>query len=385
MTFHTPIQTNRYLGATSISFQNFNASLQVSKSLISKPNMPGNGVQNNHVSFRSENMESFFQKFDRTARSKLDILDFSLLCRTLFQNEYEQFYDIEEYQIKEVFEVFDKGKDGFIDHTEFAVCWERWIKTIFQPKSALLIVDVQNDFISGSLSISNCPAKHNGADIIKPINNLLNAAPRFDAVFYSLDWHPDDHISFIENVHRRPVHASSPIKAEDAHTFDTVIFDGSPPITQKLWPKHCVQNTWGAELHSDLKLVDGAVKIYKGTNPDVDSYSAFWDNNKIGETTLRQRLEEKNITDVYVCGLAYDVCVAATTIDALKLGYRTVLIEDCSRGVDLEEIKKTREVVEANHGVVVNSDKVLAMIEGEDRRPELGFKSALRLKGNLGK
>lgn len=341
-----------------------------------------NGVSHN-VSFDS-GMESFFRTFDKSGKRKLDLHEFKLLCQTLFQNANQEPYHIKEQHLKEMFDVFDSNHDGFIDQEEFAFCWNSWITTVFKPVSAFLIVDVQNDFISGSLSISKCPAKQNGADIIEPINKLLKNV-HFDAVFYSLDWHPSNHISFIDNVKQRPVHHTSSVTAENAHMFDTVIFVGSQTIEQKLWPKHCVQNSWGAELHADLNVVDGAIKIYKGTNPDVDSYSAFWDNNKIGETTLREQLERRNITDIYVCGLASDVCVGATAADALTLGYRTVLVNDCSRGVDLEAIEKTKEMVVANHGVVADSDEVEAMVRGKDRRPELGYKLALKLRENLGK
>lgn len=345
-----------------------------------------NGVSHNShkVSFDS-GMESFFRTFDKRGKSKLNLHDFKLLCQTLFQNANQESYSIEDQYLKEMFDVFDRDQNGFIDQEEFAFCWNSWITTVFKPVSAFLIVDVQNDFISGSLSINKCPAKQNGADIIEPINQLLKNV-HFDAVFYSLDWHPNNHISFIDNVNQRPVHHTSSVAAENAHIFDTITFAASPqPIEQKLWPKHCVQNSWGAELHNNLKIVDGAIKIYKGTNPDVDSYSAFWDNNKIGETTLREQLERRNITDIYLCGLAYDVCVGATAADALALGYRTILVNDCSRGVDSEAIEKTKAMVVANHGVVVDSNEVAAMVRGKDRKPELGYKLALKIRENLGK
>lgn len=92
-------------------------------------------------------------------------------------------------------------------------------------------------------------------------------------MFYSLDWHPSDHVSFVDNVKMRPIHETSPIDADSAQVFDTVVFAGPPPMKQRLWPRHCVQDSWGAELHKDLKVVDNAVKVYKGTNPEVDSYS----------------------------------------------------------------------------------------------------------------
>lgn len=161
--------------------------------------------------------------------------------------------------------------------------------------------------------------------------------------------------------------------------YDTVTFKGPPKFNQRLWPRHCVQDSWGAELHKDLKVLDNAIKIYKGTNPDVDSYSVFWDNKKLTETTLCKQLQAKGATDIYVCGLAYDVCVGATAVDALTNGYRTILIDDCSRGVDLVDIERTKARVIGHNGVIVNSSQVKAMVEGRDRRPELGYKLALEV------
>jgi nicotinamidase-related amidase len=121
------------------------------------------------------------------------------------------------------------------------------------------------------------------------------------------------------------------VTADNAQVYDTVTFAGPPPMKQRLWPRHCVQDSWGAELHKELKVGDAfgrnnlrylhlsfaflfqiaeaGIKVYKGTNPDVDSYSVFWDNKKLTDTTLQTQLRMKNCTDIYVCGLAYDVCV----------------------------------------------------------------------------
>lgn len=182
---------------------------------------------------------------------------------------------------------------------------------------------------------------------------------------------------------RREVDPSSGISREVAQVYDTVTFRGPPLLKQRLWPRHCIQDSWGAELHKDLKILDNAIKIYKGTNPAVDSYSVFWDNKKMQETTLSSQLQEKGVTDIYICGLAYDVCVGATAVDALRSGYRTILIDDCSRGVDLVDIEKTKATVIASSGVIVNSNQVKAMVEGRDRRPELGYKLAMEIKEKL--
>lgn len=124
------------------------------------------------------------------------------------------------------------------------------------------MVDVQNDFISGSLNISNCSAQHNGAEVLAPINKLQDTV-EFDSVFYSLDWHPIDHVSFIDNIKKRALHSTSPLDADNAQVYDTVVFAGPPPMKQKLWPRHCVQDSWGSELHKDLKV---SAVVVNGTN-----------------------------------------------------------------------------------------------------------------------
>lgn len=177
-------------------------------------------------------------------------------------------------------------------------------------------------------------------------------------VIYSLDWHPSDHISFIDNLKLRSLHESSSIDADSAQVFDTVIFDGTPPIKQRLWPRHCVQDSWGAELHKELKVLDNSVKIYKGTNPEVDAYSVFHDNQKICESSLSAQLKAKGITDIFVCGVAYDICVGATAIDAISSGFRTILLDDCSRGAELKGIENVKETVTSTNGVIVTSKQV---------------------------
>ncbi|XP_077984070.1 nicotinamidase-like [Glandiceps talaboti] len=200
------------------------------------------------------------------------------------------------------------------------------------PVTALLVIDVQNDFINGSLALKHSPANQDGYEVVPVINKLLEDI-KFDVVVYSKDWHPANHISFYDNLNLRPLHSSSQISAGDAQMFDVVTFAGPPVMEQTLWPTHCIQESWGSEYHKDLTVLDNRVEILKGTNPDLDSYSAFWDNKKLSETTLEGALKNRSVTDVYVCGLAYDYCVGSTAIDAADYGFRTVVIEDAARGV----------------------------------------------------
>lgn len=327
----------------------------------------------------SAEMDACFTAFDKDGDGYLNLSEFNAICKALFRNDKGKIYSLKDSELEETFAVFDLNQDGLIDREEFAFCWNKWIKVIVRPISAFLVIDVQNDFISGTLNLSQCSAQQNGLQVIEPINHLLETV-NFQAVFYSLDWHPSDHVSFIDNIQLRTIHPTSTISAEEAQTYDTVVFDAETPMKQRLWPRHCVQDSWGAELHKDLKVVENGIKVYKGTDPEVDSYSVFWDNKKLKETSLVKQLEAKRATDIYVCGLAYDVCVGASAIDALSIGYRTILIDDCCRGVDLDDIERTRSNVLESHGVCVKSDEVKAMVEGRDRRPELGIKLALELK-----
>ncbi|KAF2365418.1 Isochorismatase-like [Trinorchestia longiramus] len=330
-------------------------------------------------------METCFKAFDKDEDGFLNQSEFSALCRALFRNECGKPYPVEPAMLTKIFQVFDTNKDNVIDKDEFRFCWQRWIKQVVRPVTALLIVDVQNDFISGSLAICNCPAQHRGEEVIPPINKMLEEV-KFDTVVYTLDWHPSDHVSFIDNVTKRTLHETNEIKAEDAQVYDVIVFDvhnNGHAMEQKMWPRHCVQDTWGSQLHQDLKLHEDPILIYKGTDPDVDSYSAFWDNNKMNHTALDELLKKRGITDVFVCGLAYDVCVAATANHSIEAGYRTMLIDDASRGVCSDNISNAKEQVLNTHGMVINSSQVKSLASGRDRPPVLGYKLALELATEL--
>ncbi|EDO44402.1 predicted protein, partial [Nematostella vectensis] len=195
---------------------------------------------------------------------------------------------------------------------------------------ALIVVDVQNDFISGSLALKNCPAGEDGYQVIAPINGLLKK-DLFDVVAYTLDWHPADHCSFIDNVGLYPVDPSSPTQANAAKVYDTIIYAKPKPIKQVLWPSHCVIDSWGAELHQDLKAPEkNNIITRKGFDSDLDSYSAFWNNGRLSQTNLFLNLLAHNITNVYVCGLALDYCVQFTALDAATHGFKTYVIEDAT-------------------------------------------------------
>jgi len=330
-----------------------------------------------------EAMLNCFNTFDVDKDGALNITEFTSLCKTLFKNGQGTPYEVDSQTVVEIFNIFNSKADGLLNKEEFNFSWKNWISKILKPRSALIVVDVQNDFISGSLAISNCPAGHNGEDVVAPINHMLDKIP-FTMICYSLDWHPTDHVSFDDNAHLRKIAAES--KVQDPNSikpFDVVVFEAHgkvPKMEQAMWPRHCVQETWGAELHKDLKFHPNGHTIKKGFNPDVDSYSAFFDNKKLGKTNMEELIRKEEVTDLYVCGIATDVCVAFTAFHSQELGFRTILVEDASRGIQEPEIKSTFDKLREGHGCIVKTGEVAAMVQGKDRRPELALKLALECR-----
>ena len=178
-------------------------------------------------------------------------------------------------------------------------------------KRALIIVDLQNDFVpGGALAVT-------GGDQIIPVVNELQR--HFDLVVATQDWHPANHGSFAVN------HAGR-------HVFELTTLGGLPQV---LWPSHCIQGTGGAEFVRGLES-GGINKVFhKGTDPEIDSYSGFFDNGHRKATGLGDHLRGQGVSVVYVVGLATDYCVKFTALDARQLGFETYLIEDACRGVDL--------------------------------------------------
>ncbi|WP_147677465.1 bifunctional nicotinamidase/pyrazinamidase [Algibacter pacificus] len=183
----------------------------------------------------------------------------------------------------------------------------------------LLVIDVQNDFVpGGSLPVPN-------GDKIVPIINAIQH--KFDLVVATQDWHPEDHVSFASNH-------------EGASSFDVIEIQGNP---QTLWPNHCVQGTKGAALHPDLDTLKCEAIFRKGTDKTIDSYSAFYDNGHIKSTGLAGYLKEKGTTQLYLCGLAADICVYFSIRDAVDAGFDCFFVEDASQALDVDafgDIKK---------------------------------------------
>ncbi|HEX6979814.1 MAG TPA: bifunctional nicotinamidase/pyrazinamidase [Alphaproteobacteria bacterium] len=191
----------------------------------------------------------------------------------------------------------------------------------------LLVVDVQNDFCpGGALAVPD------GNEVVPVINRLV---PRFAHVILTQDWHPRGHSSFASTYPGR-----KPFEAVDL-----------PYGKQVLWPDHCVQETPGAAFHPDLDARRAELIVRKGFRPGIDSYSAFFENDRKTPTGLGGCLRERGFTRVFLAGLATDFCVRYSAEDARKLGFEVVVIEDACRGIDTNGSMQAARASFAENGV----------------------------------
>jgi nicotinamidase/pyrazinamidase len=202
-----------------------------------------------------------------------------------------------------------------------------------RDSDVLLVVDIQNDF---------CPGGHlpvpRGDEVVPHINQL---ARRFGHVVLTQDWHPRGHLSFASS------HAGK-------QAFDTIEVSYGPQI---LWPDHCVQGTRGAQFRDDLDVPHAQLVLRKGYRPTIDSYSAFYENDHVTPTGLAGYLRERNLTRVFLAGLAFDFCVHYSAEDACREGFAVVVVEDACRGIDVAgSVAETRERLAALGVTSVASD-----------------------------
>jgi nicotinamidase/pyrazinamidase len=188
----------------------------------------------------------------------------------------------------------------------------------------LVVVDVQNDFCPGGRL-----AVPHGDEVVPVINRL---AARFAHVVLTQDWHPRGHQSFASShPGRKP--------------YDTIEVSYG---TQILWPDHCVQGTQGAEFRADLQIPHAELVLRKGYHRDIDSYSAFYENDRRTATGLAGYLRERGFSRVLLAGLAFDFCVRYSAEDAVRGGFEVVVFEDACRGIDVEgSIRAARQSLEA--------------------------------------
>lgn len=195
------------------------------------------------------------------------------------------------------------------------------------PGSALIVIDVQNDFCpGGALAVPR------GDTIISTVNRLIAMA---DLVVLTQDWHPQGHGSFASShAGRQP--------------FETITVTYGP---QTLWPDHCVQGTPGAAFHPALDATPAALVVRKGMRATVDSYSALFENDRRTATGLDGWLRSRGVDRVLLCGLAYDFCVAFSACDAVRLGFATAVVEDACAAIDLEGSRAAQQAAMRAAGV----------------------------------
>ncbi|QHO75582.1 nicotinamidase [Bradyrhizobium sp. CCBAU 051011] len=179
-------------------------------------------------------------------------------------------------------------------------------------KDVLIIVDVQNDFCTGGAL-----AVPGGEKVVPAINRI---GERFENVVLTQDWHPADHVSFVSNHPRK-------------RPYDTIELSYG---SQVLWPDHCVQASSGADFHRGLETVRASLVVRKGFRRHIDSYSAFYENDKKTPTGLAGYLRERDLKTLFFAGLAFDFCVRYSAEDARNAGFDAVVIEEACRGIDLD-------------------------------------------------
>jgi nicotinamidase/pyrazinamidase len=190
-----------------------------------------------------------------------------------------------------------------------------------------LVVDVQNDFCPGGLF----PVPR-GDEVVSPINRL---ARRFEHVVLTQDWHPRGHHSFA-SAH------------QDRKPYDSI---QTCYGARTLWPDHCIQDTRGAQLHADLQIPNAELILRKGFRPLIDSYSAFFENDRKTPTGLAGYLRERGFTRVFLAGLAFDYCVRYSAEDAHRQGFKVAIIEDACRAIGIANSVEAARLSFAERGI----------------------------------
>jgi len=200
--------------------------------------------------------------------------------------------------------------------------------------NALIIVDVQNDFLpGGALSV-------NEGDAIIPLINTLQQ--KFDIVVATQDWHPADHKSFAS------MHSGKKV-------FEQITLNGLPQV---LWPDHCAQETCGADFSAKLDSKKIEAIFRKGMEKDIDSYSGFFDNGKKKATGMGAYLKGRGVSSIFVVGLAADYCVYFTALDGLELGFESTIITDATRAINNNDFTTKLQVFKSKGGKEIRSKEI---------------------------
>ena len=197
--------------------------------------------------------------------------------------------------------------------------------------NALLIVDIQNDFIpGGALPVPQ-------GDAIIPLVNSLQQT--FDRIIATQDWHPVEHKSFASShTGKKP--------------FDIIELHGQEQV---LWPDHCVQGSTGAAFHPSLNMNKVEAIFRKGMDSEIDSYSGFYDNGHKKSTGLAGYLREHKVQRIFICGLAADYCVFYTAKDALQENFETYIIEDATRAIRQADFENCKRIIQAEGGQLIEN------------------------------
>ena len=234
--------------------------------------------------------DRLFEYLDQNNDKLIDRNEMKLLFRQLLRSSDNKSYVNESNEKSLFFALNFTESDKTVEKPEFNGLWNYWIKVILKPRSALIVVDMQNDFVdqkTGHVYVKG------SEKIVPTINDLIQAVP-FETVIYTYDWHRRDHCSFIENVRneaitRQIVWSNKPL--DQLQVGDSVRFAIHPQLEQQLWPYHCIRDSEGAKLYSDLIIADNSVKVGKGFDSEVDSYSGFKDNRGLHYTVLDGELQ----------------------------------------------------------------------------------------------
>lgn len=197
---------------------------------------------------------------------------------------------------------------------------------------SLILVDIQNDFIDGSLAVPD------GKSVVAVANRFIQEGD-YLVVAATQDWHPADHGSFASN--------------SGVPQFSVFELNG---LSQVAWPDHCIQNTHGSEFHQDLQLPKGHLVVKKGYDPEVDSYSGFYDNGRRNKTILDSYLKSLNVDEVDIIGLATDYCVGYTALDAANLGFKTTVYLEGCRGITPDGVQAMINKLRASGVTVWDAD-----------------------------
>lgn len=202
---------------------------------------------------------------------------------------------------------------------------------------ALLVVDLQYDFLpGGSLAVTN------GDQIIEVINNIQK---KFGLIIATQDWHPQDHKSFASQY-------------PDKEVFEIINLNG---LNQVLWPTHCVEGTKGAGFTKEWDSRGVSAIFRKGTNPEIDSYSGFFDNGKRNNTGLSGYLKDKNVDELYICGLAAEFCVFYSAVDAVELDFKTYFLDFATRPITENGLIEAKKIMKLKGIEIIEHENQLIL------------------------